>query len=421
MAGAANASAGNIHFAPVIQIGSVDATSTPRIPQPASASAPTIAPPTTVPSEPADDLNQELPDLELSFAQGTSAVEDSMLRYSDVGEFCVAVRVFNKPAAAKSGALVARKIVASVSLSLGSKTASVESSCWIDRDANQIDLRPGAYADALLVLGTPDALTMCENPNPISRKDMEWSAPFSVPERVPFPLRVPVSVTGEVYIISRVTHLKHVTLAHKKFIISLEGKSSSLSPIKVRWAESPPPSEDAAPCQPKPPSDSNGAQVELLDVETRPIHMDEAGEIWRIGQVPGWRARALLLPFYLDPKGSVPGTRAEYVKAHLVFIGDASTKIRIAHGCWINASLDTTEIQLGETKHLILAVSSDDPSAPYLALSTNRIRVGWEKEFGDKPFEEFELSRGRNTAEVTLIWGGDGEFRRTFEVPLVLS
>lgn len=420
-AGSASASSGNIHFAPVIQVGNVGAPAVSPISQPVVALPPSVAPPPTVALDSADDLKQELPDLDLSFAQGKAVIKDSMLRYSDAGEYCIAVRVFNRPATTKCGALVARKIVASVRLNSGSKAASVESSCWIDRDPNQIDLGPGAYADALLVLGAREALTMCDNRNPFPREDLAWNAPFSEPERVPFPLRVPAVVTGEVYIISRANHLRHTTLAHRKFLIRLDDKGSSLSAINIGWADSPAPDEGAVSFLREPLSESNGAQIELLDVETRPVYMDDEGEVWRIGPMPGWRARALLLPFYLDPKRSAPGTRVEHAMAHLVFIGDSSAKVRIAHGCWINASLDTAEIRLGETKHLILAIESDDPSLPFIALSTNRTCVGWQNESGEKPFEESELPRGRYRVEVTLIWGGNSEFRKTFEVALVLS
>jgi hypothetical protein len=163
-----------------------------------------------------------------------------------------------------------------------------------------------------------------------------------------------------------------------------------------------------------------GPQVELLNVETRPIHLDES-EIWRIGQMTDWRARALLLPFYLDPKRSSPGERVEYAMAHMVFVSEALAKTRIAHGCWINASLDSADIRPGETKYLILAIGSDGSSAPFLALSTNRTRVGWEEEAGDKPFEDFELSPGKYKVEITLLWGGNSEFRKTFEIPLTIS
>ena len=60
--------------------------------------------------------------------------------------------------------------------------------CWIDHDASQIDLRPGAHAHALLVFPDRGDLTMYENQNPIPRKNPEWNSPLSDPERVPFPL-----------------------------------------------------------------------------------------------------------------------------------------------------------------------------------------------------------------------------------------
>ena len=164
---------------------------------------------------------------------------------------------------------------------------------------------------------------------------------------------------------------------------------------------------------------SYAAEIEPLDVETRPVHLDES-EIWRIGQVEGWGAQAILLPFYLDPRKSSPGERVEYAMAHLVFVCETSVRTRIAHGCWINASLDCIEMRPGETKYLILAIGSRDLRGPFLALSTNRTSVGWEDEAGGKAFEDFELSPGKFKVEITLTWGGNSEFRKTFELSLTI-
>jgi hypothetical protein len=318
-------------------------------------------------------------------------------------------------------ALVAREIVASISLKLGSRVASVESSCWIDHDASQIDLRPGGHAHALLAFLDRNALTMYENLNPISRKNLEWNSPFSEPERVQFPLGgMPATLTGELHVISRANHSKHRTLAHKRFIISIDDRGSGLPGINVKWVDSSAASEGPVPTSQVPFSEFREPEIELLDVQTPAIHLDES-ETWRIGQMTGWGARAFLLPFYLDPKKSSPGARVEYAMAHLVFVSEDSVKTRIAHGCWINASLDCTEMRPGETKYLILAIGSRDSSGPFVALSTNRTSVGWEEEAGGKAFEDFELSPGKYKVEIILIWGGNSEFRKVFELPLTLS
>lgn len=80
-----------------------------------------------------------------------------------------------------------------------------------------------------------------------------------------------------------------------------------------------------------------------------------------------------------------------------------------------------TALRLGETKHLILAIGSGDSSRPFLALSTNRTCVGWEKQAGGVAFEDFELSRGKYKVQIIFIWGGNSEFRETFELPLTIS
>jgi len=318
-------------------------------------------------------------------------------------------------------ALVAQEIVASISMRLGSREALVESSCWIEHDAGQIDLRPGAHADAVLAFVDRDVLTMYQNPNPISRENLEWNSPFSEPEGVPFPIGgMPAAFTGEIHIISRANHVHHMTMAHSRFIVTIDDRGSGLPAINVKWA-----APTASPENATPPSlgivpELSGPHIELLPVETRPIHIDD-DEIWRIGQLPGWRSLALLLPLYLDPKKSSPGARVEYAMSHLVFVNEASARTRVAHGCWINAPLDCTEMRPGDTKYLILAIGTDDSSESFCALSTNRIRVGWEKDAGGRAFDDFALPPGKYTVEITLIWGGNSEFRKTFELPLTIS
>jgi hypothetical protein len=74
----------------------------------------------------------------------------------------------------------------------------------------------------------------------------------------------------------------------------------------------------------------------------------------------------------------------------------------------------------GDTKYLILVIGNDDSSDLFCALSTNKIRIGWEREAGDQPFNDFALPLGKYTAEITLTWGGNGEFREMFELPMTI-
>jgi hypothetical protein len=116
-----------------------------------------------------------LPDIQLTFAQGSVLLGNGIARFSESGERCIVIRVSNRPAARSEAALVARNIVASIRLIYGSKEASIETAFWIDNDANEIDLRPGAYADVLVAIPSDLTLTMYENPNRFSR-DVKWPA-----------------------------------------------------------------------------------------------------------------------------------------------------------------------------------------------------------------------------------------------------
>lgn len=77
---------------------------------------------------------------------------------------------------------------------------------------------------------------------------------------------------------------------------------------------------------------------------------------------------------------------------------------------------------LGEAYTVVLHLWADANFAEVLnILSTNRTFVGWEEEAGGKAFEDFELSLGKCKVEITLIWGGNSEFRKTFELPLTIA
>lgn len=221
----ANASSGDIHFAPVINVGNVG------VAEPTSVLTPKI----TTPSPEAK--KKALPNLQLSFTYGSVSLEDGQFDFAEGGDKCISVRVFNRPASEMEEALVARNIVASVRLTYGSIDASVESAYWIGHGANQIDLRPGAYADVLFAIPNEWSLSMFQNQNLLSRNIREWNALVYEPECVPFPFPRPAEIEGEIFIISRENQVRHFTLAHRRLIISMGAALSPLPTLNVRWAE----------------------------------------------------------------------------------------------------------------------------------------------------------------------------------------
>jgi pyrimidine deaminase RibD-like protein len=159
--------------------------------------------------------------------------------------------------------------------------------------------------------------------------------------------------------------------------------------------------------------------IEPLEPSVRWISPDDHS-VWRLGKADAQIA-ALILPFYLDPIQSDPIYHLEYLRAHLVFTDTSSgKKIRVSHGCWINASLDSLEFRPGETKYLILAIIKEYGSE-LLAVSTNRTKYDWYKTEGAEEFESVPLPVGDYRLEVVLIWGGGGQFRQTFVLTLDLA
>ncbi len=163
-------------------------------------------------------------------------------------------------------------------------------------------------------------------------------------------------------------------------------------------------------------------QVDLLEVEEHTVWINE-GNVWKMND-SGWSERfsALLLPVYLDPVRSEPGAKLEHARAHIVFEEETSgRKIRVAHGCWIDAEYDAVHIQPGETKHLLLVVFDADRKKAS-ALSTNFTSA---TSYEDHPDQEshtlLNLLRTRYRVNVTLMWSGYSHVTRTFDLILDLS
>jgi hypothetical protein len=156
----------------------------------------------------------------------------------------------------------------------------------------------------------------------------------------------------------------------------------------------------------------------------RRIHLD--GQlVWRIGKNEGYRGETctgILMPIYFDAVRSDPGTYMEYVKGHLIFRdGISHEELRVDHACWIDGTtLDHTEMSLGETKHLVLAVMSDTADGKAMILSTNR--TDYDSYRADNPKDEFEsqeLPTGKYDLSIVITWSGKG--RQIFELPFELS
>lgn len=178
-------------------------------------------------------MDDNLPELELKLSQGKASLGETHFEFSKDGENCITVRVFNRPKSEAARSAVAKQITASIRLSYRSMEATVESSFWVGYDSNQIDLRPGATAHALLFLPTKFSLIMYDNHNAIPARDKEWDATALEPERVDFPIATAVEMFGEIFIISRSHHLSQQVLAHNKFTIEI-GDLASLASLKMK-------------------------------------------------------------------------------------------------------------------------------------------------------------------------------------------
>jgi hypothetical protein len=165
--------------------------------------------------------------------------------------------------------------------------------------------------------------------------------------------------------------------------------------------------------------------MEIRDTEIRPVYLDDE-TIWRIGKNPASRGEvdsvALLLPIYFNAKESDPGARVEYAKVHLVFTNPAFPRkpITVAHACWVGARFDSIEINPGETKNSILAFFDKQGGGVHklTTLSTNRTKYDWYEEADGADFDSSGLPLAEYQLEIVLIWGGGGQFREIFNIPV---
>ena len=164
---------------------------------------------------------------------------------------------------------------------------------------------------------------------------------------------------------------------------------------------------------------TGGAQIEQGEPEAKWLHPDDR-LIWRLGKEET-DVVGLVLPFYNDAIRSHPGTELEYAKAHLIFTDTTShKKVRVPRACWIGAEFDWTNFRPGDQRYLILAMLQDYGWVP-IAIGTNRTKYDWYKEDGEQDFETFPLALASYTLEIVLIWGGNGEFREVYTLPLDLA
>jgi len=166
--------------------------------------------------------------------------------------------------------------------------------------------------------------------------------------------------------------------------------------------------------------------IEHSEPIVRAVHLDNEN-VWRIGATRNYgdeNAVGILLPLYFDAKQSDAGARMEYTRVHLIFKTSSLPPVRVDHACWVNASYDTMELDVGETKHIVLALlvtGKESESVAPITISTNRTKSDWYRESGGEVLEYIELQTNVYNLEAVVIWGGNGEFRKIIELSLDLS
>lgn len=133
---------------------------------------------------------------------------------------------------------------------------------------------------------------------------------------------------------------------------------------------------------------------------------------------------ALILPFYLDATKSDPGISIEYAQIHLTFSDydplSSIPPIRIDRACWLNEYFDTTTIELGETKYVVLAVQPVHEDEPTQAVRNNRTNANWSNKHDD-PWDFVPLPALQYSVSAVLIWGGNSNVKKTFEFDVDLT
>jgi hypothetical protein len=120
---------------------------------------------------------------------------------------------------------------------------------------------------------------------------------------------------------------------------------------------------------------------------------------------------ALLLPTYNDPTQS--DVDVEDARAHIVFTDkDTGEKIIVPHAWWIGEHLERVHLPLGAQKYIIMIAADKDEGASALE-NTVRRDLGMRYEYNDKVINEYALHGLAYQVDVTLIHGGNSEFRES--------
>jgi hypothetical protein len=120
----------------------------------------------------------------------------------------------------------------------------------------------------------------------------------------------------------------------------------------------------------------------------------------------------LLLPIYNDPTQS--DVDIEYARAHIVFTDkDTGEKIIVAHAWWIGERLEEVHLPLGLQKY-VLVVAADKVDGPLALENAVRRDVGTRYEYNEQVIKEHALHGLLYRVDVTLIHGGNSEFRDSY-------
>lgn len=123
----------------------------------------------------------------------------------------------------------------------------------------------------------------------------------------------------------------------------------------------------------------------------------------------------LLLPVYNDPNQS--DEDVEYARAHIVLTDlDSGEEIIVPRAWWIDEHLEAVHLPIGAQK-FILVIAADKKEGPSALENTVRRDTGTQYEYNEITFRDHPLAGLAYKIDVTLIHGGNSEFKEfyTFE------
>ncbi len=160
----------------------------------------------------------QIPNLSLDFVRTKVSAPDGVFIYDESGTECVTALVHNLAAAEGQAGFDARSVFGSLVFTYGTSRTIVNRACWLNHDENEIWIGVGDMAHILIGFPYLQDFTWVSvnNPQRVSRLNMEWNRTLPELERRTVPWHDDSSLKVDVQVISNAVGTKGITFRRRQ-------------------------------------------------------------------------------------------------------------------------------------------------------------------------------------------------------------